>query len=78
MVHLRFNFDFFSRKLRCNRNIIHVNLFIAFALRCVVIFIKDAFVSPEGVYSTKTETATINTSGSVSYTYMHLYCTKMW
>ncbi|KAK3097419.1 hypothetical protein FSP39_009502, partial [Pinctada imbricata] len=52
------------KKLRCHRNIIHVNLFISFALRAVVIFIKDAYVLPDGLLSTQNETATFDLSSS--------------
>lgn len=36
------------RKLRCQRNTIHLNLFLSFILRSILCFIKDEHVLPEG------------------------------
>lgn len=40
----------YFRKLHCQRNTVHVNMFISFILRSIICFIKDIDITPE-VYS---------------------------
>jgi hypothetical protein len=34
------------RKLHCQRNTVHINMFISFILRSIICFIKDVNISP--------------------------------
>ncbi|XP_078335463.1 parathyroid hormone/parathyroid hormone-related peptide receptor-like [Crassostrea virginica] len=57
----------FIRKLRCPRNIIHMNMFLSFMLRAVICFIKDLYPVPEGRPQTEengTGTAKLFTVGT--------------
>lgn len=54
-------------KLRCQRNIIHVNLFLSFIFRCIICFIKDEYVIPEDETDIMEESIRQITSSNVSF-----------
>ncbi|CAG2240593.1 unnamed protein product [Mytilus edulis] len=43
------------RKLHCQRNTVHINMFISFILRSIICFIKDIDITPEVYYSSTIE-----------------------
>lgn len=51
--------------MHCQRNAIHINLFVSFVLRSVICLIKDIFHTPEGSTTVINNTATLTTLGSV-------------
>ncbi|XP_078340655.1 secretin receptor-like [Crassostrea virginica] len=52
------------RKLHCQRNMIHINLFVSFILRSIICLVKDVFHTPEGRSAIVNNTATLRTEGS--------------
>ncbi|XP_078340648.1 secretin receptor-like [Crassostrea virginica] len=52
------------RRLHCQRNAIHINLFVSFVLRSLICLIKESFHTPEGSSTVINNTATLTTSGS--------------
>lgn len=53
------------RRLHCQRNTIHINLFVSFILRSIICLVKDVFHTPEGRPAVINNTATLTTEGSV-------------
>ncbi|CAG2226936.1 PTHR1 [Mytilus edulis] len=45
----------YFRKLHCQRNTVHINMFISFILRSIICFIKDIDITPEVYYSSTIE-----------------------
>ncbi|XP_052708061.1 secretin receptor-like [Crassostrea angulata] len=52
------------RRLHCQRNTIHINLFVSFILRSIICLVKDVFHTPEGRPAVINNTATLTTEGS--------------
>lgn len=55
---------FFSRKLHCTRNYIHMNLFVSLILKAVTVFIKDVVLYDVG------ETDNCQASVSAQFSYL--------
>lgn len=53
------------RRLHCQRNTVHINLFVSFILRSIICLVKDVFHTPEGRPAVINNTATLTTEGSV-------------
>lgn len=61
------------RKLRCQRNTIHLNLFLSFILRCIVCFLKDEYGIPEGETNVMVDTMKQLSSSEASWKCKLLY-----
>lgn len=60
-------FILFFRKLHCERNTIHINLFISFILRSIICFVKDAVAVPPGDVVYEDSSVVHRPQGSVSF-----------
>ncbi|XP_056015374.1 parathyroid hormone/parathyroid hormone-related peptide receptor-like isoform X2 [Ostrea edulis] len=52
------------RRLHCQRNVIHTNLFVSFILRSIICLVKEVFHTPDGRSSVVNNIATLMTEGS--------------
>ncbi|XP_062605595.1 parathyroid hormone 2 receptor-like [Saccostrea cucullata] len=52
------------KRLHCQRNYIHINLFVSFVLRSIICLVKDVFHTPDGDTRVINNTVTLTTLGS--------------
>ncbi|XP_052091707.1 parathyroid hormone/parathyroid hormone-related peptide receptor-like [Mytilus californianus] len=63
----------YFRKLHCQRNTVHINMFISFILRSIICFIKDIDITPEVYNSTIEEETTFGQASICKSVYVIFY-----